>query len=163
MSAGGVKVLAYLADGDGSGGSGRGAVGGGASGTVRLTARRRRIGAPAFRLPLLSLPKRLLLSEAPSATLPERLREGDMMPVRWSAKPAFRVGDLIRAMGFAAMLMLLRRLRMSGRSTIAVGTAVTLLEVPLGVGVMLRPRSTGSMGLDGMVIGEGGTGVVVPG
>jgi hypothetical protein len=82
-----------------------------------------------------------------------------MTPVRWSAKPAFRVGDLIRAMGFAATLMLLRRLRMNGRSTFAVGIAVTLFEVPLGVGVMLRPRSTGSVGLDGMGIGEGGTGV----
>jgi hypothetical protein len=41
MSAGGVSVLAYLADGDGGGSAGRGAVGGGASGTVRLTARRR--------------------------------------------------------------------------------------------------------------------------
>jgi hypothetical protein len=41
MNAGGVRVLVYLADGDGGGSAGRGAVGGGASGTVRLTARRR--------------------------------------------------------------------------------------------------------------------------
>lgn len=40
MSAEG-KVLVYFADGDGGGSAGRGAVGGGgASGTVRLTARR---------------------------------------------------------------------------------------------------------------------------
>jgi hypothetical protein len=41
MNAGGVRVLVYFADGDGGGSAGRGAVGGGASGTVRLTARRR--------------------------------------------------------------------------------------------------------------------------
>jgi hypothetical protein len=102
MSAGGARVRVYFADGNGDGGGsgGRGAVGGGASGTVRLTARRRlhnmnirrhtitgieathRSGGPAFRLPLLNLPKRLLDSEAFSATLPARLRVGDMMPVR---------------------------------------------------------------------------------
>jgi hypothetical protein len=41
MSAGGARVRVYFADGDGGGSAGRGAVGGGASGTVRLTARRR--------------------------------------------------------------------------------------------------------------------------
>lgn len=82
MSAGGARVRVYFADGDGGGSAGRGAVGGGASGTVRLTARRRRDGAPASRLPLLSLPKRLLVSEAFSAMLPARLRVGDMTPVR---------------------------------------------------------------------------------
>lgn len=101
MNAGGARVLVYFADGDGGGSGGRGAVGGGLSGTVRLTVRRRlhrinfrdsskyresgtthRVGGPGFRLPLLSLPKRLLLSEAPSATLPARLRVGDMTPVR---------------------------------------------------------------------------------
>lgn len=84
MSAGGARVRVYFADGNGDGGGsgGRGAVGGGASGTVRLTARRRRSGGPAFRLPLLNLPKRLLDSEAFSATLPARLRVGDMIPVR---------------------------------------------------------------------------------
>lgn len=82
ISAGGARVRVYFADGDGGGSAGRGAVGGGASGTVRLTARRRRSGAPASRLPLLSLPKRLLVSEAFSAMLPARLRVGDMTPVR---------------------------------------------------------------------------------
>lgn len=82
MSAGGARVRVYFADGDGGGSAGRGAVGGGASGIVRLIARRRRSGAPAFRLPLLNLPKRLLLSEAFSAMLPARLRVGDMAPVR---------------------------------------------------------------------------------
>lgn len=84
-----------------------------------------------------------------------------MTPVRWSAKPAFRVGDLIRAIGFAAILMLLRRLRMRGRSTFAMDAAATLVDVLLGVGVTLRARSTRSIGLDGMGIGEeGGAGVV---
>jgi len=62
----------------------------------------------------------------------------------------------MRAIGCAAMLMLLRRLRIRGRSTFAVGTCTMLFDVPLGVGVVLRPRSTGSIGLDGTGIGEEG-------
>ena len=59
------------------------------------------------------------------------------------------------------MLMLLRRLRMGGRSGFAVGATTTVAVVTLGVGVTLKARSTGSIGLDGMGIGEeGGAGVV---
>jgi hypothetical protein len=57
--------------------------------------------------------------------------------------------------------MLLRRLRMRGRSAFAVVTATTLFELPPGVGVTLRSRSTGCIGLDGIGIGKGGGAGVV--
>lgn len=58
--------------------------------------------------------------------------------------------------------MLLRRLRMRGRSAFAVGAATTLFELLPGVGVTLRSRSTGCIGLGG--IGEeDGAGVVALG
>jgi len=41
ISGGGETVHEYSAEGDGGGSAGRGTVGGGASGTVRLTVRRR--------------------------------------------------------------------------------------------------------------------------
>lgn len=109
-------------------------------------------------LPLRSLPKRLLFSEA-SFTLPARLRVGDIIPERCNAFVTFRVGDLIVAIGLTATLILDRLLRMRGRSY-AAGIAVALiawiacahavLEVVMGVGVVLSSRSTGSTGLDGM-------------
>lgn len=118
-----------------------------------------RMGGITLRLPLLSLPKRLLFFDA-SLTLPARLREGDMMPVRCNALVALREGDLIMAIGLAAMLMLERRLRAVRERSPGAAPAWNDFDCGVvgmsGVGVMLSSRSMGSTGL-------GGTGSVCEG
>jgi len=64
--AGGKSGLPHLTVGEGGGSAGSGALGGGARGIGRRISRRRRLGgwAMPLTLPLLSLPKRLLFSNA---------------------------------------------------------------------------------------------------
>lgn len=148
---GGRSPPEHLHVGEGGGTAGSGMLGGGAVGTVRRTTRRGRTDCITVTLPLLILPKRELFSDA-SFTLPARLRVGDMMPARWNALVAFRLGDLIAAIGLAAILMLERRLRMRGRSPPAFAATGFACGVVSVIGGCKDSRSTGSAGLDGLVI-----------
>lgn len=120
------------------------------------------MGGITLRLPLLSLPKRLLFLDA-SLTLPARLREGDMMPVRCNALVALREGDLIMAIGLAAMFMLERRLRAVRERSPGAAPAWDDFDCVVGlrgVGVMLSSRSIGSTGLSGTgSVCEGAVGI----
>ena len=116
-------------------------------------------------LPLLILPAKLVSSVAiPSPlTLLLRLREGDMKPMLRKAFSALRMGDLIPLIGDVVTDRLDFRFRSFGRDSWRLELALAGCSVALRgveVGVMERPRSTGSMGVIGASIGEeGGPGV----